>query len=39
VIGELGNTGVTVGPHVHFEIRKGGKAIDPAQFVLPLEIE
>jgi murein DD-endopeptidase MepM/ murein hydrolase activator NlpD len=36
VIGELGNTGVTVGPHVHFEIRKGGKAIDPAVFLSTL---
>ena len=32
-IGEVGSTGRSTGPHVHYEIHKNGRSIDPAQFV------
>ncbi|HBV98004.1 MAG: hypothetical protein JL50_01150 [Peptococcaceae bacterium BICA1-7] len=42
VIGEIGMTGRTSGPHLHFEIRENGKPIDPMPFlksiVLPEEL-
>ncbi|MBW8729312.1 MAG: peptidoglycan DD-metalloendopeptidase family protein [Inquilinus limosus] len=33
VLGTLGSTGDSTGPHVHYEIRRGGQPVDPMPFL------
>ena len=34
VIGFVGQTGKTIGPHVHYEVRLNGKAVNPYHYIL-----
>lgn len=33
IIGYVGNTGLSTGPHLHYEVRQHGKRLDPMKFI------
>jgi len=35
VIALVGNTGISTGPHLHYEVIVGGKHVDPRTYILP----
>jgi murein DD-endopeptidase MepM/ murein hydrolase activator NlpD len=33
IVGRVGSTGRSTGPHLHYEVRVGGEAVDPSRFL------
>lgn len=38
VIGELGSSGLSSGPHVHYEVWRNGEAVNPEHYFFPSEL-
>ncbi|MBI3569392.1 MAG: M23 family metallopeptidase [Gemmatimonadetes bacterium] len=38
VVATVGNTGLSTGPHLHYEVHVKGKPVDPLTFVLPEKV-
>lgn len=38
IIGYMGSTGRTTGPHLHYEVRLSGKCVNPLGYILPSDV-
>ena len=37
MLGETGDTGITSGPHLHFEIQEAGKSVSPMEMLTEIQ--